>query len=118
MTEQNQDERKQQEELRATKRDLGTAGGGPIPNPVAPQPTKTITDENRENDESSTRASGPDVNTIDPHAQSSIGGRHPAQPQTAMGDQDAAKGSRYPGEETGDPMTSRAPDKLKQQESK
>lgn len=63
---------------------------------------------------SSNETSPAAINTIDKQAQSGNGGRHPSQPQTPMGDQDANR-SRS-GEEIEDPMSSRAPDKINQKQ--
>jgi hypothetical protein len=55
------------------------------------------------------------TNTIDKQAHQSSGGRHPSQPQTAMGDQDATYGRS--GDQVTEPMSSRSPDKINQKQS-
>ncbi len=135
----------------SSSRDLGTAGGGSIPaGGVGNSPGGIITSDSSVNGTSSsgavpgqgaTRDRGSETSTdmqeqvpetqrqggggarsvIDRTAQSSIGGRSPGQPQTAMGDQDAVAGRKEATRDFGvgvDPMTSRAPDKVNQQHDK
>jgi len=123
------------------KRDLGTVGGGTIPS------NSSKTDSGINTSDSTVAAGGTsskqtvganlptdrggltttgaagestnDVNRIDRHGQSNIGGRNPGQPQTAMGDRDKKRDNRGagPGEDIIDPMTSRSPEKVQQQEA-
>ena len=124
-----------QEKSRSTNRDMGTVGGGNIPggstsgttqgatntsnitpgsegsssrgnvDAVAPGEGESVKDSSKETSPAAT-------NTVD--KQAGGGGRHPGQPQTAMGDQDSARGRS--GEEITEPMSSRAPDKLHQKQ--
>jgi hypothetical protein len=87
-----------------TPLDLGTVGGGQIPGAGTKigEPAAAPV----------TQATNPtDHNVIDRTARSNLGGRHPAQEQSAMGDRDVdATGSRRNVNETATPMTSRAPE--------
>ena len=94
-----------------TSLDLGTVGGGQIPGGGA----------GTKSDETTTapvaQATNPsDHNVIDRTAQSNLGGRNPAQEQSAMGDRDVdATGSRRNvNENMTTPMTSRAPENVNQ----
>src|SRR5947209_3060422 len=119
-------------------RDLSTAGGGSIPgldstagsgnSPGGMSTSNSVSgsgttghanaggnnpvDRGKETDLD--LAGGTRGNTIDPTAQSNIGGRSPDQPQTAMGDQDP-QGKREAQRVAGGtiaPMTSRDPNKI------
>lgn len=125
----------------ASKRDLGTVGGGTIPRtgtgPRGGMNTSNSTeaaggtsarqtvggglptDRGGLTDVGASGQSTNDANQIDRHAQASAGGRTPGQPQTSMGDRDASqanRGGKGTNEEIIDPMTSRAPSKLGQKE--
>ena len=99
-------------------RDLGTAGGGAVPssgdelNDVAPSRT-TLPSSQDIQSEGDDQGLSHNANNVDPTAQSNLGGRTPAQSGNAMGDQDRTQ-SR-PGDDPTDPMSSRTPEKVKQQ---
>lgn len=63
-------------------------------------------------------AGGRAANTIDRHASGNLGGRNPSEPQTPMGDQDP-RGGRVERAESSiaDPMTARDPNTIKQDDS-
>lgn len=119
-------------------RDLGTVGGGMVPDSATggsgnarggmgtPEGGatggRTIEEEQRErgsgtpadNRSGSTAAN---INTVDQQASQSIGGRTPDQPQTSMGDRDPhTLGGQGTNQDIIDPMTSRAPEHVKDQE--
>jgi len=123
------------------KRDLGTVGGGTIPSTSSKRESgrntsnstvaaggtsskQTVggglpTDRGGLTDTGAAGQSTNDVNRIDRHAQSNIGGRNPGQPQTAMGDRDTKRdnrGGKGTNEDIIDPMTSRMPEKVQQQD--
>ena len=114
-------------------RDLGTVGGGTVPSSGASMGSgnspggintsdntitsggttgganaggNAVTDRGKMTNQDITQNTG---NTIDPRAQGNIGGRTPAEPQTAMGDQDPQKNIGQPNPGATDPMTSRDP---------
>ena len=125
----------------ASKRDLGTVGGGTIPSTsTSPRGGMNTSDSTKEaggtsaernigqglptdrgglTDVEVSGESTRNANQIDRQAQSNIGGRNPGQPQTSMGDREASHGNRGRGtnEEIIDPMTSRAPDKVHQEDT-
>jgi hypothetical protein len=127
----------------ASSRDLGSVGGGSVPEPRNPSmgsgespggmntPNSTVdsgsttgrgmpgaeqtTDRGSEtlNDIAGGRA-----NTVDRHAHGNIGGRNPSEPGTSMGDRDSRSGKEDRGEsDITDPMTSRHPSKVNQDTS-
>jgi hypothetical protein len=124
-----------------SKRDLGTVGGGTIPNTdIGPRGGMNTSDSTAEAGGTSARRnigqglptdrggltdvgtsgeSTRNANQVDRQAQSNIGERNPGQPQTSMGDRESPQGNR--GRDTSediiDPMTSRAPDKLSQKDT-
>ncbi len=124
-----------------SKRDLGTVGGGTIPNTgTSPRGGINTSDSTAEaggtsaernigqglpadrgglTDVGTSGESTRNANQIDRHAQSNIGGRNPGQPQTSMGDRGTPHGKRAKGadDDTIDAMTSRAPDKLPRKDS-
>ncbi|MBV9257361.1 MAG: hypothetical protein JO215_05030 [Ktedonobacteraceae bacterium] len=120
-----------------TDRDMGTVGGGNIPGSSGSGASQEGVSTSTSTVESGGGSSGGTVgagapadrgsvkdssvgtspaatNTVDRQAQDSSGGRHPSQPQTAMGDRDATQGQS--GDEVTDPMSSRAPDKIQQKQ--
>lgn len=100
----------------STSRDLGTAGGGPIPgNQTSNAGETNASSTTTPSSSTETTTEARNASATDRTGQGNIGGRNPSQPQTAMGDQDRTM-SR-PGDETADPMTSRAPDKVNQQKA-
>lgn len=112
----------------SSARDLGTAGGGSIPNLPDIDRDKTAheartndspqrSDATVERENADTPHDAPptnDARAVNRHSQGNAATRDPGQPQTAMGDQDRTFGGRGAdaNEETIDPMTSRAPDKV------
>ena len=131
----------------ASSRDMGTVGGGSIPEPRnilagsgnAPGGMNTAnstvdsgsttgggrpgTEATSDRGESTTSdmvggAGGRAANTIDRHANGNLGGRNPSEPQTPMGDQDPRGGREERAEPSiADPMTSRDPSTIKQDDS-
>ena len=127
----------------ASSRDLGSIGGGSVPEPRNPsmgsgKPPGGMNTANSTVDSGSTTGrgrpgaeqttdrgsetmndmAGGRANTIDRHAQRNIGGRHPSEPETSLGDRDTRSGREDYGESgISDPMTSRHPSKVNQDTS-
>jgi len=122
----------------ASSRDLGSIGGGSVPEPRNPSmgsgkspggmntASGSTTGKGRPGAEQTTdRGSetmndmaGGRANTIDRHGQGNIGGRHPSEPETPLGDRDTRSGREVRGEsDISDPMTSRHPSKVNQDTS-
>ena len=113
-----------------TNRDLGTVGGGSIPGGNAYRGMNASSDtagspsasaKGAPNDRGSTSVPGMHESPGAPNAsdqpqQGTLGGRNPGQTQNQpIGDQDTTFGHRDSTEDQiGDPMTSRAPDKVNQ----
>ncbi|GHO74915.1 hypothetical protein KSD_26860 [Ktedonobacter sp. SOSP1-85] len=119
-------------------RDLGTAGGGMIPDSAAggsgnarggmgtPEGGATggraIEEEQRERGSGTTAdnrsgSTAANINAVDQQASQNIGGRTPDQPQTSMGDRDPhTSGGQGTNQNIIDPMTSRAPRHVQDQE--
>ncbi|TME65378.1 MAG: hypothetical protein E6I59_05445 [Chloroflexi bacterium] len=127
----------------ASSRDLGSIGGGSVPEPRNPsmgsgKSPGGMNTANSTVDSGSTTGrgmpgaeqttdrgsetmndiAGGRANTIDRHAQGNIGGRHPSEPETPLGDRDTRSGREVRGEsDISDPMTSRHPSKVNQDTS-
>ncbi|TMD67684.1 MAG: hypothetical protein E6I91_06305 [Chloroflexi bacterium] len=127
----------------ASSRDLGSVGGGSVPEPKNPSmgsgkspggmnTTNSTVDSGSttgrgmpgaeqttdRGSESTSDMAGGRTNTVDRHAHGNIGGRNPAEPGTSMGDRDTRKGREDRGEpDVSDPMTSRHPSKVNQDTS-
>ncbi len=115
----------------STNRDLGSVGGGSIPggnsydgmntsngspsSSGSPASEGASTDRG-DNDVPGMSESPGHFNASDQPQQGTLGGRNPGQSQNQpIGDQDTTFGHRGDkGDEIGDPMTSRAPDKVNQ----
>lgn len=118
----------------SNRRDLGTVGGGTIPQNNAEEARSTQGDigapaggatdrvqaeeqrqRGRDNISGEHDQTPPaSKNTVDAQAGKSIGGRTPSQPQTSMGDRDPrASGGQGTNQDIIDPMTARTPEENK-----
>ncbi len=117
----------------SSRRDLGSVGGGSIPGGNSYDGMNTSSGSSSSSGSPASEGSSPGVGSNDvpgmskspgaPSAsdqpqQGTLGGRNPGQSQNQpIGDQDTTFGHRGDkGDEIGDPMTSRAPDKVNQPE--
>lgn len=127
----------------ASNRDLGTVGSGSVPeshnpgmgsgkSPGGMNTSNSTVDSgsttgrgvpgagqttDRGSESTSDTAEGR-ANTIDRHAHGNIGGRHPSEPETSMGDRDTRRSREDRGEsDVSDPMTSRHPSKVNEDTS-
>ncbi|GAC1360846.1 MAG: hypothetical protein PVS3B1_24590 [Ktedonobacteraceae bacterium] len=107
----------------SSRRDLGTVGGGPIPggNAYSSMNASNGVGDGAPADRGSTDTPSMRESPGAPDAagqpqQGNLGGRNPGQTQNQpIGDQDSTFGHRDPEDDhLSDPMTSRAPDKVKQ----
>jgi hypothetical protein len=122
----------------ASSRDLGSVGGGSVPEPRNPsmgsgESPGGMNTSNSTVDSGSTTGrgmpgagqttdrgsettndmAGGRANTVDRHAHGNIGGRNPSEPGTSMGDRDSRSSKEDRGEsDISDPMTSRHPSKV------
>lgn len=111
----------------ASSRDLGSVGGGSVPEPhnssaesgsTSGGGTPGAEHTTDRGSETMSDMAGGRANTIDRHAHGNIGGRNPAEPETSMGDRDSRSGKEDRGEsDISDPMTSRHPSKVNQDTS-
>ena len=115
----------------STNRDLGSVGGGSIPGGNSYDGMNTSNGSSSSSGSSVSQGASADrgdknvpgmsespghFNAADQPQQGTLGGRNPGQSQNQpIGDQDTTFGHRdSKGDEIGDPMTSRAPDKVNQ----
>ena len=113
----------QEQQVDTTKRDLGSVGGGTVPNKGTSTGSTILDDESVTTSSADTNDGGEaSAMTSDKqpetHDRGNIGGRNPGQVRGSSGDQDSTRGKRSgidPHDEVADPMTSRAPGQIAQE---